>query len=183
LFCVYILKCADGTFYTGATKDLERRIAEHNSGRASKYTRMRLPVELHYWEETPDWSASLKREAQVKKFTHRRKSEISNIALSDGKSSEGMDIMPEKITTLHPEGKKGVNIDKDKYEMMKDAILAILHESGEITFGGLMELIEKRLAGKFDGSISWYCTNIKLDLEARKTITVTRLKGRQTIRV
>ncbi len=89
MFCVYILKCADGTFYTGATKDLERRIAEHNAGKASKYTRIRLPVELHYTESTGEsWGETLKLEAKIKKYTHRRKAGLKSAGESQS-SSQG----------------------------------------------------------------------------------------------
>lgn len=70
---VYILRCADGTLYTGSTTDLDRRLAVHNSGKGAKYTRSRRPVELIYHEELENWSAALRREAAIKKLTREEK--------------------------------------------------------------------------------------------------------------
>lgn len=87
MFCVYILRCADGTYYTGATKDIERRLAEHNAGRAAKYTRMRLPVELHYTESAGEnWGETLKLEAKIKKYSHQRKAGLKNTGESSTSS-------------------------------------------------------------------------------------------------
>ncbi len=69
----YILRCSDGTLYTGATNDLERRLRAHNSGRGAKYTRSRLPVELVYSEPLPDKSSALRREIALKALTRERK--------------------------------------------------------------------------------------------------------------
>ena len=78
--------------------------------------------------------------------------------------------MSEKIMTLHPQGKQGVNIDLGKYTTMKEAILAAISEHGTITFKGLNEAVGAALDGNFDGSIGWYLTTVKLDLEARGVI-------------
>jgi len=75
---VYILKCADGTLYTGWTTDLERRIHAHNSGKGSKFTRSRLPVELIYHEEFADKSDALKRECAIKRLTREQKLTLIN---------------------------------------------------------------------------------------------------------
>lgn len=64
---VYIVRCADGTLYTGWTVDLERRVRMHNAGRGARYTRQHRPVELVYWEEHPNRSAALKREDEIKR--------------------------------------------------------------------------------------------------------------------
>ena len=72
-YLVYILRCGDGTLYTGCTNDLPRRLRAHQSGRGAKYTRSRLPVELVYWEEVPDWFAALRREAAIKRLTREKK--------------------------------------------------------------------------------------------------------------
>lgn len=64
----YLLECADGTLYTGITNNLEKRLAAHNSGTASKYTRSRLPVRLVYAESHTDRAAASRREAAVKKL-------------------------------------------------------------------------------------------------------------------
>ena len=70
---VYILRCADGTLYTGITKDLDRRTKQHNAGTASRYTRSRCPVKLVYQEPKRSQSLALKREAAIKKLTRREK--------------------------------------------------------------------------------------------------------------
>ena len=66
---VYILECADGTLYTGITVDLPRRLAAHQSGAASKYTRARLPVRIIHQEAHPTRSSALRREAFIKSLT------------------------------------------------------------------------------------------------------------------
>ena len=70
---VYILRCGDGTLYTGVTDDVERRLAAHRSGRGAKYTRGRGPLELAYREEQPDKSAALRREVQIKRLSRQEK--------------------------------------------------------------------------------------------------------------
>ena len=65
---VYMLRCKDGSLYTGWTNDLEHRLAMHNSGRGAKYTRGRGPLELVYSEELPDKEAALRRECAIKKL-------------------------------------------------------------------------------------------------------------------
>lgn len=70
---VYMLRCGDGSLYTGSTTDLARRLAAHSSGHGAKYTRSRLPVAMVYWEEVPDWSAALRREAAIKRLSRPRK--------------------------------------------------------------------------------------------------------------
>ncbi len=65
---VYILRCSDGSLYTGITNCLERRLEKHNRGRASRYTRARLPVSLIYSEPQPDRSLASKREAEIKSW-------------------------------------------------------------------------------------------------------------------
>ena len=70
---VYILRCADGTLYTGTTNDLDRRLAAHNAGRGAKYTRARRPVALVYRESAADKSAALQREAALKKLARAAK--------------------------------------------------------------------------------------------------------------
>ncbi len=70
---VYILRCADGTLYTGIAKDVDRRLEEHNAGTASRYTRCRLPVVLEHQEEQPNRSAALKRELAIKRLSRAAK--------------------------------------------------------------------------------------------------------------
>ena len=70
---VYIVRCADGTLYTGTTTDVERRLTQHNAGTASRYTRSRLPVALVYHIRVADQSTALKREAAIKKLSRPEK--------------------------------------------------------------------------------------------------------------
>ena len=72
---VYLLPCADRSLYCGITNDLERRVAAHNAGKASKYTRARLPVVLAASTEVADKSAALKLEMAIKKLPANRKME------------------------------------------------------------------------------------------------------------
>ncbi len=74
----YMVRCANGSFYTGWTTDPQRRVNEHNAGRGARYTRMHGPVELVYFEEVEDHSTALKREAQIKSYTHARKESLAN---------------------------------------------------------------------------------------------------------
>jgi len=70
---VYIVRCADGSLYTGITKDVKRRCQQHNAGTASRYTRSRLPVKLVYQEAHPSQGSALKREVAIKAMTRRAK--------------------------------------------------------------------------------------------------------------
>ena len=70
---VYIVKCSDGSLYTGVTTDLERRIDEHNKGTGSKYTRVRTPVKLLYTEEVRSRSRAQEREAMIKSLSRQEK--------------------------------------------------------------------------------------------------------------
>ena len=70
---VYILRCKDGTLYTGMTDDVPRRLAAHRAGKGAKYTRGRTPLELVYREECTDRSAALRREIAVKRLTRQEK--------------------------------------------------------------------------------------------------------------
>jgi hypothetical protein len=74
----------------------------------------------------------------------------------------------QKIMTLHPDpGKQGVRIDRAKYDLVAQAIQEAIRQHGEITFNGLMQAVEAALQGRMEGSVSWYVTTVKLDLEAR----------------
>ena len=71
-FC-YIIKCADGTLYTGITNDPGRRLREHELGRGARYTRSRRPLHLAYLEEQPDLKTAMRRERAIKAFSRERK--------------------------------------------------------------------------------------------------------------
>jgi hypothetical protein len=82
----------------------------------------------------------------------------------------------ERVTTLHPDpAKQGVRISKNKYDQVTLAILFAIRHNPSITFRELTAEVDKKLAGTFDGSIGWYVTTVKLDLEARGV--VRRLPG------
>jgi putative endonuclease len=70
---VYIVRCADGTLYTGWAVDVQRRVQAHNAGRGAKYTAVHRPVELVYFEEVPTRSAALKRELAIKRYPRAKK--------------------------------------------------------------------------------------------------------------
>ncbi len=83
---IYIVRCNDGTLYTGITKDLDKRIHEHNSGDGgAKYTRFRRPVTLVYTEQVESRSDAAKREYQLKKMPLIKKNEL--IIAPAGKNS------------------------------------------------------------------------------------------------
>jgi len=73
LWFVYILRCGDGSLYTGITKDVQRRSQQHNSGTASRYTRSRRPVRVIWKESQPTQSTALKREAAIKAMARVQK--------------------------------------------------------------------------------------------------------------
>ncbi len=73
---VYLLRCADGSLYTGVTNDLPRRVAAHNAGTAAKYTRSRRPVRVVHTERARGRSAALRRECAIKRLTRARKLEL-----------------------------------------------------------------------------------------------------------
>ena len=73
---VYLLRCRDGSLYTGITNDLDRRLKAHAAGKASRYTRSRLPVTLAYTEQQPSKSAALKREAAIKRLRRAQKERL-----------------------------------------------------------------------------------------------------------
>lgn len=70
---VYMLRCRDGSLYTGITNDLPKRLAAHAAGKASRYTRSRLPVRVAYQEPQPTKSSAMKREAAIKRLPRRAK--------------------------------------------------------------------------------------------------------------
>jgi hypothetical protein len=92
--------------------------------------------------------------------------------------------MTERIWTLHPqEGKRGVHIDKAKYDVVRQAILDSLAEQGEIPWSQLPAAVEARLAAPFEGAIGWYTISVKLDLEARGIVERVPGKSPQVLRL
>ena len=89
-----------------------------------------------------------------------------------------------RILALHPDPKKqGVRIDRHKYETIKAAILAAIAGARELPFSQLADAVEARLTAPFDGSIGWYTTTVKLDLEARGLIERVPDKQPQHLRL
>ena len=88
---VYILNCADNSYYTGYTTDPARRLAEHNAGNGAKYTRGRTPVKLVYLEAHASKSVAMSREYELKQYRRRQKEQLVADAdepqLPDGSSS------------------------------------------------------------------------------------------------
>jgi putative endonuclease len=70
---VYLLRCGDGSLYCGWTPDLDARLAKHAAGRASRYTRSRLPVELVWSQQVPDRSAAMREEWRIKRLSRAQK--------------------------------------------------------------------------------------------------------------
>jgi len=86
--------------------------------------------------------------------------------------------MDEKIMTLHPQGKKGVNISRDKYYKIKFSIIESL-KGKDLTHSDLVRSLKGHLKSDFDGSVGWYAETVKLDLEARGKIERFR-EGKMT---
>lgn len=77
MYYIYILLCADNTYYTGFTTDVEKRLLEHNGGKGAKYTRGRTPCKLVYTESFEDKRSAMKREWEIKhSFTRKEKEEL-----------------------------------------------------------------------------------------------------------
>lgn len=75
-WCVYILRCGDGTLYCGSTNDIPHRLEAHRSGKGAKYTRGRGPLELVYSEKCDSYSAALKREYAIKQLSRTEKLDL-----------------------------------------------------------------------------------------------------------
>ncbi|MDY2959534.1 MAG: GIY-YIG nuclease family protein [Hornefia sp.] len=72
----YMLRCSDGSLYTGWTNDIDKRLDSHNKGKGAKYTRNKGPVELVYLESFDDKESAMSREAKIKKFSKLKKEEL-----------------------------------------------------------------------------------------------------------
>jgi putative endonuclease len=95
--CVYLLRCADGSLYCGWTADLDRRLAAHAAGRASRYTRSRLPVELALVLPQPTRSAARRVEVLVKRLDREAKLALVAGAVPSGAVAEGGDGEPDPV--------------------------------------------------------------------------------------
>jgi predicted GIY-YIG superfamily endonuclease/nitroimidazol reductase NimA-like FMN-containing flavoprotein (pyridoxamine 5'-phosphate oxidase superfamily) len=116
---VYMLRCGDGSLYTGCTADLPRRLAAHQKGAGAKYTRSRLPVELVYWEAAADRSSALRREAAVKRLSRQQK-----LDMIEERERNSMEAMRRKDRQMPAEFAWEV-VDKCEY-----AFLAMIAEDG-----------------------------------------------------
>lgn len=76
MWWVYMLRCGDGSLYTGTAADVDRRLAVHQSGKGAKYTRSHLPVEVVYREALPDRSTALRRECAIKRLSRAEKLDL-----------------------------------------------------------------------------------------------------------
>jgi putative endonuclease len=77
-YYVYILLCEDGSYYTGYTKDVRRRVERHRKGRGARYTRMHQPEKVVYVEEFKSRSEAMKREQKIKSLGHSQKQQLTN---------------------------------------------------------------------------------------------------------
>lgn len=91
--------------------------------------------------------------------------------------------MEERIMTLHPQGKQGVNISREAYNVVRRAILDAIRLHRELDFKALPAEVAARLGPGFNGSVGWYTTSVKLDLEARGLIERVPGNGRQKLRL
>lgn len=81
MYYTYMVRCSDGTLYTGYTTDIDRRMAVHNSGRGAKYTRSRLPVKLVYKEEFGSKEEAMSREWHIKRLTRAAKEKLIQLGM------------------------------------------------------------------------------------------------------
>lgn len=77
-YYVYILRCEDGSYYTGCAKDVEKRVEQHRRGKGALYTRMRKPEKLVYTEEFNTLGEAMEREREIKRLSHKEKMKLAN---------------------------------------------------------------------------------------------------------
>lgn len=94
---VYILRCRDGSLYTGITIDVPRRLQQHQSGRASKYTRARLPVTLSWTRQVESWSQALKEEHRIKALRREQKEALLHAEQEQDSSPHESVVRPFKL--------------------------------------------------------------------------------------
>src|SRR3989304_9489253 len=107
---VYILKCADGSYYTGSTTNLEQRLAQHQTGFLKGYTSSRLPVDLVWWTEFPTEHDAFLSERQIKGWSHAKKEAlirddwngIHEIVKQERKRREAKKFCPNRVLRLQP---------------------------------------------------------------------------------
>ena len=84
----YILECSDGTYYTGWTNQIEKRVKDHNAGKGAKYTKSRLPVKLVYLEESATKEEAMRREYAIKQLSRQEKEELIKKAEPENRTRE-----------------------------------------------------------------------------------------------
>lgn len=80
---MYILQCVDGSYYTGSTVDIDRRLEQHQAGEGANYTARRIPVELVYYEVYESVADAFKREKQVQNWSHAKKNALIDMNYCD----------------------------------------------------------------------------------------------------
>jgi putative endonuclease len=103
---VYILRCGDGSLYTGIAKDLAARLRQHQAGRASRYTRARLPVTLVWWRELTTWSDALREEQRIKRLRRREKEMLLAPSPGDLQHAVLVEAQDAGVVQLDPVEKK-----------------------------------------------------------------------------
>lgn len=96
----YILRCSDGTLYTGWTNNIEKRLEAHNAGKGGKYTRVRTPVELVYLEEHETKQEAMSREVHIKQLSRKEKEALIQDASQDGSDIKSVQSA-QKIKKIH----------------------------------------------------------------------------------
>jgi predicted GIY-YIG superfamily endonuclease len=87
---VYILLCKDGSYYTGYARDVKRRVERHKKGQGARYTKMHEPEKIVYMEEFNSRSDAMKREREIKSFSHSKKQQLAN-------SNEKSRVLPRQL--------------------------------------------------------------------------------------
>lgn len=95
----YIVKCSDGTFYTGWTTNVERRLNAHNAGKGAKYTKTRRPVKLIYLEEFPTKEEAMSREYAIKQLTRIQKEKLLDSSLNLLEKLQDESVHDNKVTS------------------------------------------------------------------------------------
>lgn len=102
---VYIVKCRDGTYYTGYTTDVNRRLDTHNKGKGAKYTRSRLPVDLVFSQSWPTKREAMQEEARIKRLTRQQKEAIirkgSRLCGNNEATNAQMTVAEPSISSQH----------------------------------------------------------------------------------
>ena len=107
---IYIAECSDGSWYTGWTTDLQRRIRAHNSGRGARYTKSRRPVKLIYWEEYPTEKQARSREYEIKQLSRQEKEKLVRAAAGKGKEMSVEQFFDKVLSVRLTEDRRALDI-------------------------------------------------------------------------